>query len=213
VHGRTAFLGEQQVVPVERVLRAVPAADHAPATAHAAVEVHGDGRALERVLGAHAPRYLANDVLGRRLERNLRGAEHLPRALVVRGELGTPVRNIRPLFVVVEGVERLVEGVRVDERAAAHSRAGEDDEIVEQGQPLNSPQAEPRHEEVAAEVPVRSREVFRSESPAGLEHGDAIALLREAQRSDASAEAAPHDDDVHGVYRHGVEDTPVPCAV
>ena len=60
-----ALLREPEVVAVERVLRAVAAADHAAAAAHAEVEVDRDRRALERVLRAHPARDLADHGLRR----------------------------------------------------------------------------------------------------------------------------------------------------
>src|ERR1044072_8260934 len=71
------------------------------------------------------------DGVGGRLERRDRCAEHLTRACVERSELFAPVRNIRPLFVVVKGVQRLVQGVRVAERPAAHSTARQDTQTLE----------------------------------------------------------------------------------
>src|SRR5439155_26859254 len=104
---RAAFLGEPQVVAVQRVLRAVAATDHAAAAADTRVEVDGDRRATKRLGGAHPLRDPAQDVLRRRLERNLGRAEHLAHDLVVRRELFAQA-----------GIERLVENARVDERSA-----------------------------------------------------------------------------------------------
>ena len=59
-----------------------------------------------------------------------------------------------------------------------------------------------RHEEIAPQVPVRSRRSPRAEPPAGLEHGDAVALLGQPQRGDAAAEAASDHEHVDLVRPH-----------
>ena len=51
----------------------------------------------------------------------------------------------------------------------------------------------------AAHPPGRLRELVVGEPPAGLQHGDPVALLGQAQRGDAAAESGPDD---HHVVRH-----------
>ena len=130
-----ARFGEAQVRAVERVLGAEAAADHAAAAADAGVEVDRDGRRAERVLDPQPPGDGAHDLVGRRLEGRLDGAEQPSHPLVVRRQLRAPVGDPRPLRVVEERVERLVERVGIDQRAAADSRSREDDEVVEHRQP------------------------------------------------------------------------------
>jgi hypothetical protein len=114
----------------------------------------------------------------------------------------SPVGDVRPLRVLEERIERLVQRVRVDERASADACTRQDDEVVEQRHPLNPAQAEPRHEQIAAEVPVRPGEVLRAEPASGLEHPDAISLLREAERGNAAAESAPDNEHIEVVHLH-----------
>ena len=197
----------------------MPAADHAAAAADARApqrsgaaevrvdavllaEVDADRRPVERVADTHAACDLAHDVLRRGLERSLDDAEHPARELVVGGELLPPVGDLRPLRVVEERVERLVQRVRVDERAAADAGAGEHQQVVEHAQPLDPAQPQPRHEQEAAQIPVRPGEVVRAKPAPRLEHGDAVALLRQPERGDAAAEAAADHEHVDVVRRH-----------
>ncbi len=147
-------------------------------------------------------RDLTDDALRARLERRLDRTEHRAHALVVRRELVAPVGDVGPLWIVEERVERLVERVRVDERAAADAGAREHEQIVEQRHALDAAQAEPRHEDVAAQVPVRPREVVRPETPARFEHGDPVALLGEPERRDATAEPAADHEHIDLVRAH-----------
>ena len=59
VHDGAELLGLREVVAVERVLRTVPAADHASTAARAPSEVDRDRGGLERVHHAQPPRDLA----------------------------------------------------------------------------------------------------------------------------------------------------------
>ena len=63
-------------------------------------------------------------------------------------------------------------------------------------------QAQPRGEEVAAQVPGGLRELVVGEAPAGLEDRDAVALLGQPVRRDAAAETGPDDDPIE-VVRDG----------
>src|SRR3954453_20852991 len=49
---------------------------------------------------------------------------------------------------------------------------------------------------MAPQIPVRAREIAGREAASGLEDADAVTLLRQAERSNASAEAAADDEDV-----------------
>ena len=164
-------LGPPQVGAVERVLRAVAAADHAPAAEHAPPEVDPHGRGPVRVP-------------------SIRPVRSSTARLVVGPELG------RPGGIVPDVRRRLVEHAGVDERAAADPRPGEDDDVAQERDPLDSVAPEPRRVQEAAQVPARAREVVRPEAPARLEHGHRVALLRQAQGGHGAAEAAPDDDRV-----------------
>ena len=203
-------LGEVEVVLGQRVLGVVAAADHAGAAADAArarralaAEVGvGDGlaRLAEEdadagrrvgVLDAQLAGDLAQHAVGGALALVARDAEHLLGGLVVRGERGLPVLELRPLRVAVEGraLGRAVERVGVAEAAAADAAAGHDEDVLEQRHAEDALEAEPRQPVVAAGVPGRLGEVLVAVAAAGLEHRDAVALLGEAQRADAAAEA------------------------
>jgi hypothetical protein len=51
---------------------------------------------------------------------------------------------VRPLWVVVERLRRLVEGVGIDQRATADPGSAEDQAVVEQVDPLDAVAAQPR---------------------------------------------------------------------
>jgi len=171
-------------------------------------EQHADGREVERVAVPEPLRGGLDDRVGRAHLAHLGDAEH-PLGLVVVGrELALPVRDVRPRGVLVERVERLVERVGVDERAAAHAGAREDERVAQQVDPLDAVAAQPRRPQVVAQVPGVLRELLVGEAAAGLEDEDLVALLREAQRRDAAAEAGSDDDDVVVVLAHEVPLTP-----
>ena len=224
VHLRSGRLGEGQVVGGEGVLGAVPAAGHALAALDAtgalgagAAEVGvGDGPA--RFLGAVAPEKdpdrgqvegvglaeLAGQPLHLQVARRERwigdDPEHLLRLGVVRRQLVAPVGDVRPLRVVVEGLQRLVERVRVVERAATHPGPGQDQAVLEQVDPLDAGQAQLGCPDEVAQLPGVPGQGVGGEPPAGLEDPDAVALLGEPQGGDAAPEAGP--DHQHVVVGH-----------
>ena len=146
VHDRPVLLGEVQVVAVERVLGADAAARPCSCRSGCSRPGRGPrrrstGRATRspglpnqtptgvRWYVSATPSWSASAVhvlVGRGVGRDLVHAEHALGLVVERRQLGPPVGDVAPLRVGVEGSERLVERVGVDERPAAHARAGED---------------------------------------------------------------------------------------
>jgi hypothetical protein len=98
--------------------------------------------------------------------------------------------------VVPEVVERLVEGVAVDQRAAADAGRAEERALAEQADPLRAGEPESGGPDRVAQSPVGLREVLRSPPPARFQDADPVALLGQAQRADAAAEARTDDDHV-----------------
>ena len=184
-------LGLREVRAVERVLRPVAAADHAAAAQDALLEVHRHRRRPVGAGDAELRRDPPEDHIPRAFVGRLDGAQHPPRRFVVRRQLVAPAGEAVP-----DRARRLVEDVRVDQRAAADACAGQHDHVAQEGDALDSVAAEPRREEEAPQVPARAGEVLRREPPPLLEHGDRVALLGQPQRGHRAAEAAAHDDDV-----------------
>ncbi len=224
-HRRAVLLGEVEVVLHQGVLGVVPAAGHALAAAEAGVAVragatevgvgdpgalllagaaeeHPDRRRVERLPHAHVGGDLLHHVVGRRAERVLDHAEHPLGLVVERLELGAPVGDVPPLRVVVERRERLVERVRVDQRAAADPGAGHDHAVLEGVDPLDAVAAGLGTEEVLLQVPGGGGQVRVLEAGAGLEHADPVALLGEPQRGHRAAEARADDQDVEVEVAH-----------
>jgi hypothetical protein len=112
------------------------------------------------------------------------------------GQLVTPVGDRAPLRVGVERVERLVERVGVDQRAAADTRPRHDQHVAEHVEALDPVAADLRGEEVLAHVKGRRGEVVVLEAGTGLEDSDRVALLGEPQSGDAAAEPGPDDENV-----------------
>ena len=220
-------LGQPQVVLDQRVLGAVRTADHAAAAAQAgravgacaveervgdrrprlAVEQHADARLGVRVLDADLARVLAQQVVGGVVLVVGDHAEHPLGLVVVRRQRRLPVVEAGPLGVLVEPAARAVERVRVAERAAADAGAADDRHVLEGREAEDAAQPEPRRPEVAPQVPGGAREVVVAEAAAALEHADRVALLAQAQRGDAAAEAGADDQPVvvvghrPGLYR------------
>ena len=214
-------LGEAQVVLGHRVLRVVPAAGHARAALHAAVALRadapevgvlrGDARALaeehahrrerERVADPHVLGDLGEDVVERGAPRHPVDAEHPRGLVVVRGELGLPVGDARPLRVLEELLRRDVERVRVDQRAAADPGAAQHHGVGQQVDALDAVEPEAGRVEEATHAPRGLGEVVVVEAAAGLEDADPVALLGEPERRDRPAEPGADDDDVvvHGL--------------
>ena len=200
---RAMLLGEVEVVLHEGVLRVVAAAGHALATPRAgmpsrpfATEVgvvdglalalavarkeDPDRRVAEGVSLAHLLSDLADHLVRGRVPRVGDDAEHPGGLVVVGRQLGLPVGDVAPLWVVVEGGRRLVKGVCVDERATADPGSAEDEAVVEQVDPLDPVAAQRRREQVVAHVEARVGQVGVLETWARFEHGDRVALLGEA---------------------------------
>jgi hypothetical protein len=145
---------------------------------------------------AHLGGDLPHDLVGRGVDRVLDHAQHPLGLVVVGGELGLPVGDAHPLRVAVEGPQGPVERVGVDERAAADAGPRKDHDVVEQGHPLDAPEAQLGRPQVAAQLPVGLRQRLAGEPAAGLDDPDRPALLGEAQGGDAAAEPAADDHDV-----------------
>ncbi len=142
-------------------------------------------------------------LVGRAYALVLDDAEHSLGGVVVGSEVGLPVAQLRPLRITEEGGAGAVEGVGVAEAAAADAAAGDDEDVLEEGHAQHPPHPQPRHPEVAAGVAqVRLGEVLVAEAAAALEHGDRVALFRQAQGGDRPTEAGAHHDPVV-VVRHG----------
>ena len=215
VHGRAVALGEVQVVAVERVLGTDAAARHARPAAGAPdlvgslptevrvghtgaglAEPDTDRRAVVGVGHAELVGEAVHVGVGRGVGRDLVDAEHPLGLVVERRQLGPPVGDVAPLRVGVEGRERLVERVRVDQRTATHARTGQDGEVAQRRDPLDAPQAERRRPQEPPQVPRGARQVPRREPPTGLDHADPVALLGQPQGGHAATEARAHHHDV-----------------
>ena len=203
------LLGEVQVVLHERVLGAVHAADHAAPAQVAAravgalaaeervrdglaglAEVDADRRAFVGVAHAELLAELAQQLVGRVLVRVLRRrrASAAPRRSAARASLSQSCipahwRSSKNCF------GGHVQRARVAEAAAADAAAGDDRDVLEGGQAEDALQAEARAPEVALQIGRRARELVVGEAPAALEHADRVALLGQAQRRHAAAEA------------------------
>src|SRR5699024_4739677 len=92
---------------------------------------------------------------------------------------------------------RLVQRVRVVEGTAADAGAGEDHHVLQQVDPLHAEQPQLRGPQVLVQPPAGLRELLILETAAGLDHADAVALLRQPQRRDRPAE--PRTDHEHVV--------------
>jgi hypothetical protein len=72
----------------------------------------------------------------------------------------------------------------------------QDQYVAQQVEALDAVAAERGGPQEPLAVPRGLGELVVGEAPAGLEHGDGIALLDQSQRGDATAEARPDDHDV-----------------
>src|SRR5690606_29400802 len=138
VHPRARLLGEIEIVGGGGVLGVVRTAGQAARTVDAAVaprtraaevgvvdldtlglvveeDAHLGG--VEGLAHAHVLGDLLDDLVGRGGAGIGHHAEHPLGLVVVGGQLAAPVGDVGPLPVGVEGGQRLVEGVAVDERA------------------------------------------------------------------------------------------------
>lgn len=226
VHDRARLLGQVEIVLVEGVLRAVPAAGHALAALGAglaggsgAAEVGvrhlaaGPGlRRAVRVLPVaeedahrrHVEGVADAHPLGGRLEMDVgRGhgrvephAEHPSGLVVVRLQLPLPVGDVLPLRVVEERLRRYVEGVGVVQGAAADSGARQHHDVAQQMDALDAVHAERRRPQIVLDVPGVLGQRVAGEAAARFQHSDAVALFGEPQGRDRPAEAGADDDDV-----------------
>ena len=219
-----ALLGEPEVVFEQRVLGANAAAHHAGAAACAAgargavaaevgvghrlawlAEVHGTGRAGERIFGAEVTRHLSNQLLRGRVKRHGLHAQHALGGVVVRLQQLFPRRQRGPLPAAEERRLGPIQGVGVDDAAATHTRATGCEHILERRQAQDALQAEQRRPEEAAELPGRLGEVLVAVAAPAFEHGDAVALLGQAQRRDTATEAGSDHQpvEVEVAFVHG----------
>lgn len=226
VDDRARLLGEVEVVLVEGVLRAVPAARHALAALGARLAGRprpAEVRVVDLLSGArlrgpvgvlavteedtdrcHVEGVAHAHPLGGCLEVDVRRghgrvepyAEHPLGLVVVRLQLLLPVGDVLPLRVLEERLRRYVEGVGVVERAAAHACAREHHDVAEEVDALDAVHAESRRPEVVLEVPGVLGERARGEAAARFQDAYAVALLCQAKGCDGSAEAGADDDDV-----------------
>ncbi len=213
----SAAFGQVEVVVVEGVLGAVAAAEHAPSAADAtrargplAAEVgvgHGDARGAEvdrhlRRPVAFGPSVLpgevCEDLVGGGGEGDGGNAEHGPHPGVVGGEFGLPVREVGPRSLAEEGPLGDRVGAGVAEGAAAVPGARKDRDVPEEGHAEDPPGTQARRPEVAAQIPVRAREVLGAEPAAVFEEQDPVSLLDQAQGAHAAAEPRADDDPVEG---------------
>ena len=218
---RAAPLRQVQVVLQECVLGSVAAAGHAFAALGAAgalradpaevriggrdprlAEVDADGSRDECLTDAHLVRDGPHHLVGRGRRRVTDDAEHASGLVVVGRQLGAPVGDATPLGVVVEGRQRFVQRVGVDERPAPDAGAGEDHRVFQERDPLDAEQPELGCPEEGAQPPGGLRQRRFVEAPPRLEDDDPIALLGETQRRGAAAKAAPDDDDVARLGAH-----------
>ena len=218
-HPGAVLLGEVEVVLDQRVLGVVAAAGHAlPAVAAgvavgalAAEERVGDdvvgrlprpaeedahGRGVVGLAHAHLFGHLLHHVVAGRADRVVDDAEHPLGLVVVRRQLGAPVGDVAPRRVVVEGRQRLVQRVGVDQRPAADSGAGQDQAVLERVDALDAVEADLGPEQPALQVEGGRGELVVGEPGARLEHADAVALLGQPQRGHRTTEARADDQDV-----------------
>jgi len=216
MHDGARRLSQAEVVLGQGVLGVVAASGHALAALGAAgalgadtaeegigllhtravTEVDAHRCHLEGVPDAHLVGNGLHDDITRRHRRVGDDAEHARCLVVVGRELTGPVGDVRPLLVLEEALRRDVEGVGVDEGSAADTGSGEHHDVLEDVDALDAGAAEGRSPQESAQAPRGLGEVGVREAPTGLEHSDAVALLRETQRGDRATEARAHDEDV-----------------
>jgi hypothetical protein len=226
MHRDAEPLGEVQVVLHEGVLGVVPAAGHAGATVDAAVtrragaaEVRVDARRPpvdpdpgrpEGPLDPHPGGDPAHHLVRAGQPRIGGHPEHPLGRVVVPGQLGVPSGDAAPLRIGEERGRRPVERVRVDQRAAADPGTGQHEHVAQQVDPLNAVAADRRRPQEPSEIPRGAGQFVVGEPPPGLEDGDRVPLLGEAQRGDTAAEAGP--DHYHVVARANVHEARPPTA-
>ncbi len=216
MHLGSRLLGEVEVVLDQGVLGVVAATGHAGAAVDAGL-AGGAGPTEERVLdlrtglGAEQHAHVCwvegvadsvltgkrlHDVIGWRVTLIGRHAQHLLGLCVVGCELGLPVRDVSPLRVGVEVVERFVQRVGVDQRASSDACTTRDQHVLEECDAHDAEAARPRCPHVTTHSPRGLGELIIAESATGLHHSDAVALLGQPQSSDTPAEPRTHHHDV-----------------
>ena len=155
-------LGEREIVLWEGVLRPDAASGHAgaamraagasrPSTAEewigardpgAVAKIDGDRSEPEGVPNAHIVGDRLHDEVASRHERVVDDSEHPRSLVVVRRKLLAPVGDVAPLRIIEELLGRHIQGVRVVQRTAADSGAGEHHDILEDMNPLDAGQSE-----------------------------------------------------------------------
>ena len=222
VHDGAVGLSKVEVVLHQRVLRVVPAPRHALTAPDArgtlragapevgvgmlaatlvgpvvdVAEEHPDRSGVEGVRNPHLLCDLLHHLVRWRVPRRLDHAQHPLRLVVVGLELGLPVGDVRPGRVAVERVERLVERVGVDQRAAADPGTSQDHAVLDHVDALDAVHPQRRGEEELLRVERRGREAGVVEACTCFEDADAVALLGEPQRGDRSTEPGADDQDV-----------------
>jgi hypothetical protein len=167
-----------------------------PGVAPGAAEEHPDRGRVERLADTHVGGDLLHHVVGRGADRVLGDTEHPLRLVVVRRQLVAPVGDAGPLRVGVELLERLVEGVGVDQRPAADTGARDDEGVADGIDALDAVAPDRGRPQVALHVERAGGEVLVAEPRPRLEDADPVALLGQPQRRDGPAEAGPDDQDV-----------------
>ena len=99
-------------------------------------------KALEGVPNAHIVGDRLHDEVASRHERVVDDSEHPRSLVVVRRKLLAPVGDVTPLRIIEKLLGRHVQGVRVVQRTAADSGAGEHHDILEDMNPLDAGQSE-----------------------------------------------------------------------
>ena len=123
--------------------------------------------------------------------------EHARSGVVGFGQLGFPIHaEVRPCGIYKEGVARPQEYRSVHQTSSADSDPAHDPNVPERVLNEEATQAEPWKPDEIPKSLVRRAHVVGGDPPALLEHGDAMALLRQAKRRDATAKAASDDNDV-----------------
>ena len=209
------FLREVEIVFVQRVLCAGPAAHHAAAAEGAArarrppaaevrvrhflVRLAEEDRHVRRVespLDAHLSGHFEKGVVSTRHARIDRDAQHSPGLFKVGLQDGLPVVEVLPPGIGEGFVLGHHERVGVDEASTAHAGPVQNEDVSQQRQLLDPVTENPRHPEELPKVPVGPGEILRPPSLAHLDDENAVALLGEAEGGNRSAETRPHHDEI-----------------
>ena len=216
---RAGSFGQGEVVLEQCVLGAVSAAGHALAAFDAAcplgscaaevrvvdllaglvAEEHTDRGLDEGVSDAHVLGNGLHDLVGGCHVRVANDSEHASRLVVERCGFTAPVGDVGPLLVLEERLRRLVQRVRVVQRATTDARARENQAVAQQVDALNAVATELRRPQEAFEIPAGLGEILVLVPTSGFENADPVTLLDEAQCGDAAAE--PGSDDQYVVIR------------